>query len=131
MSDQMEYFFCMLSEFSQRSPTTTVFFICYYFHWSEDFTHLRDNWRDFLSLSDALKYLECNRFLSPRSWVICLSFLSNQFLNSDIVNFCFELLPYSIKLEGGLSFNWNHFEMRLLNLRINFLFIADFLSSSW
>ena len=27
-------------------------------------------------------------------------------------------------------FNWNHFEMRLLNLRINF-FIADFLSSSW
>ena len=30
-----------------------------------------------------------------------------------------------------LSFNWNHFEMRLLDLRINFLFIADFLSSSW
>ena len=29
-----------------------------------------------------------------------------------------------------LSFNWNHFEMRLLNLRLNFLFIADFLSSS-
>ena len=23
-------------------------------------------------------------------------------------------------------FNWNHFEMRLRNLRINFLFIADF-----
>ena len=30
-----------------------------------------------------------------------------------------------------LSFNWNHFEMRLLNLRNNFLFIANFLSSSW
>ena len=28
-------------------------------------------------------------------------------------------------------FNWNHFEMRLLNLRISFLFIADFLSASW
>ena len=25
-----------------------------------------------------------------------------------------------------IVFNWNHFEMRLLNLRINFLFIADF-----
>ena len=25
-------------------------------------------------------------------------------------------------------FNWNHFEMRFLNLRINFLFIADFYS---
>ena len=31
-----------------------------------------------------------------------------------------------------LVFNWNHFEMRFLNLRINFyLFIADFLSLSW
>ena len=30
-----------------------------------------------------------------------------------------------------IVFNWNHFEMRLLNQRINFLFIADFLSSSW
>ena len=36
--------------------------------------------------------------------------------------------PYRIFV---LVFNWNHFEMRLLNLRINFLFIADFLSSSW
>ena len=30
-----------------------------------------------------------------------------------------------------IVFNWNHFDMSLLNLRINFLFIADFLSSSW
>ena len=30
-----------------------------------------------------------------------------------------------------IVFNWNHFEIRLLNLRIDFLFIADFLSSSW
>ena len=30
-----------------------------------------------------------------------------------------------------IVFNWNHFEIRLLNLRINFLFIADFLSSYW
>ena len=28
-------------------------------------------------------------------------------------------------------FNWNHFEMRLLNMRINFLFIADIFVLSW
>ena len=38
---------------------------------------------------------------------------------------------YHTKYKSVLVFNWNHFEMRLLNLRINFLFIADFLSSSW
>ena len=35
------------------------------------------------------------------------------------------------RTEFVIVFNWNHFEMRLLNLRINFLFIVDFLSSSW
>ena len=34
------------------------------------------------------------------------------------------------KTDFVFVFNWNHFEMRLLNLRINFLFIY-FLSSSW
>ena len=33
-------------------------------------------------------------------------------------------------LKWKIFFNWNHFEMRLLNLRINFLFIVNFLSSS-
>ena len=36
-----------------------------------------------------------------------------------------------LKVKEGIVFNWNHFEMMLLNLRINFLFIVDFLSSSW
>ena len=45
--------------------------------------------------------------------------------------------PYLIfhcrfRTEFVIVFNWNHFGMRLLNLRmIFFLFIADFLSSSW
>ena len=33
-----------------------------------------------------------------------------------------------VNLNNAIVFNWNHFEIRLLNLRINFLFIADFLS---
>ena len=41
------------------------------------------------------------------------------------------LLFSSKKQSRTVVFNWNPFEMRLLNLRINFLFIADFLSSSW
>ena len=36
-----------------------------------------------------------------------------------------------VRTEFVIVFNWNHFEMRLLNLKINFLFIADILSSSW
>ena len=36
-----------------------------------------------------------------------------------------------VRTEFVIVFYWNHFEMRLLNLRINFLFIADFFSSSW
>ena len=36
-----------------------------------------------------------------------------------------------VRTEFVIVFNWNHFEMRFLNLRINFLFIVDFFSSSW
>ena len=41
---------------------------------------------------------------------------------------------YMSNLENKLVFNWNHFEMRFLNLRINFfffLFIADFFPHLW
>ena len=40
-------------------------------------------------------------------------------------------ISFSNFMVPKVVFNWNHFEMRLLNLRIIFLFIADFLSSSW
>ena len=43
----------------------------------------------------------------------------------------FTMSAYNYINQKLILFNWNHFEMRLLNLRINFLFIADFLSSSW
>ena len=32
----------------------------------------------------------------------------------------------NLRDKSNIVFNWNHFEMRLLNVRINFLFIADF-----
>ena len=41
------------------------------------------------------------------------------------------LIPNNSQLKIVAVFNWNHFEMRLLNQRINFLFIADFFFSSW
>ena len=42
-----------------------------------------------------------------------------------------EQFAQKFRTNRRIVFNWNHFEMRLLNLRINFLFIADFLSWSW
>ena len=45
---------------------------------------------------------------------------------------CFEVLQdYLKKVCLLIVFNSNNFEMRLLNLRIDFLLMADFFSSSW
>ena len=60
---------------------------------------------------------------------VCFVFLP---LSHDTCYICIEnLYTKCYNYYGTVVFNWNHFEMRLLNLRINFLFIADSLSSSW
>ena len=87
------------------------------------FSFLKNNKRGFLKKDN-----EWN-FFKKRQWTIRYRFLC--LMANQPSGFIWCQSHPSRRTAVIIVFNWNHFVMRLLNLRINFLSIADFLYSSW